>query len=98
MGIKCALIEFTKCRCDITHSSTMLVEDKEIRKIRYVVVLWGVMSRWIGRKRKATKPIFRPFLVWYICYGVTNTVSLDQDCFPSSHGEAVRKARGVSIL
>ena len=35
------MIESAKCGYDITRSSAMPVEDKEMRTTKYVAVLWG---------------------------------------------------------
>lgn len=43
IGLEYALIESTSRGRDVTRSS-MLVENKEMRTIRYTAVLWGVMS------------------------------------------------------
>ena len=46
------MIESAKCGCDITRSSAMPVEDKEMRTTKYAVVLWGMVYDRRIRKGK----------------------------------------------
>ena len=61
-GLEYALIESAKCGCDFTRSLAALVEDKGMRKTRYVVVLLGMMSRWRDIRRKVSRLRSRPLL------------------------------------